>query len=774
MKGADGIADTADDVLVEGNPLAPIDVTNAVRTGHQFLIDVAHNAVPVFDATGHLAPDADTIAGNAQPTDAFGNNLTYDDELLNAHYIAGDGRVNENIGLTTVHAIFHSEHNRLVDQAMGTVVTSSIQSNDLAFLNEWLLTPLASLPVLPAGLDVNNVEALNAFVSSLGLDWNGERLFQVAKFGTEMQYQHLVFEEFARTVQPMIDPFFAPTQVYDVDLNPAIVAEFAHTVYRFGHSMLTETVDRFDPNFDPVVTNPLNPTNDQQLGLIAAFLNPLAYAASGPTPEEATSAIVRGITRTVGNEIDEFVTEALRNNLLGTPLDLAVLNLARGRDTGIPSLNEARRDFYDQTADSWVKPYTSWADFVQHIKHPESLINFIAAYGVHSALLAADVDTLAEKRAVATALVLGGSATINAGGIGGTERIFTAVDADRFDFLNSTGIYASLPNGVTTTGVDNIDFWVGGLAEQQTVFGGLLGSTFNFVFENQLEKLQDGDRFYYLERTAGLSFGNELEFNSFAKMIMANTDAVHLPGNVFQAVGFTLEVDQSKQFTGLDDATHVGNADPTGGVMIGTTEITPLVIRDNPDTPGPDTNYLHYAGDHANAATVVLGGTEGNDIIIGGDSDDDTIYGDGGNDRLDGGYGDDFIRGGSGDDIVTDSAAPTRSRAAMATTSSRRAVAPTSSMAASAATSSLPARTTTRPSAARATTSSWATSPTSRISATKATTGSRRARPMARRATISTRSGTIRSSATISSSATARTTSSSAKAATTSWSAPPA
>ena len=76
-----------------------------------------------------------------------------------------------------------------------------------------------------------------------------------------------------------------------------------------------------------------------------------------------------------------------------------------------------------------------------------------------------------------------------------------------------------------------------------------MGPTFNFVFEQQLEKLQDGDRFYYLERTAGLSFGNELEFNSFSKMIMANTEAVHLPGNVFQAVSFTLEADQAKQFT---------------------------------------------------------------------------------------------------------------------------------------------------------------------------------------------------------------------------------
>ena len=81
------------------------------------------------------------------------------------------------------------------------------------------------------------------------------------------------------------------------------------------------------------------------------------------------------------------------------------------------------------------------------------------------------------------------------------------------------------------TGVDAIDFWIGGLAEVQTPFGGLLGSTFNFVFENQLEKLQDGDRFYYLERTDGLSFRAELESNSFAKLIMANTDAKHLPAS---------------------------------------------------------------------------------------------------------------------------------------------------------------------------------------------------------------------------------------------------
>ena len=77
------------------------------------------------------------------------------------------------------------------------------------------------------------------------LQWDGERLFQAAKFGTEMQYQHLVFEEFARKIQPQIDVFLVP-QGYDATIDPAIVAEFAHVVYRFGHSMLTESIDRFD------------------------------------------------------------------------------------------------------------------------------------------------------------------------------------------------------------------------------------------------------------------------------------------------------------------------------------------------------------------------------------------------------------------------------------------------------------------------------------------------------------------------------------------------
>ena len=101
--------------------------------------------------------------------------------------------------------------------------------------------------------------------------------------------------------------------------------------------------------------------------------------------------------------------------------------------------------------------------------------------------------------------------------------------------------YASPPSGITTTGVDDIDLWMGGLAEKQMVFGGLLGPTFNYVFENQMENLQDGDRFYYLSRTAGLNMLTQLEGNSFSELIMRNTDAEALPADSFSRPAFIFD-----------------------------------------------------------------------------------------------------------------------------------------------------------------------------------------------------------------------------------------
>ena len=90
---------------------------------------------------------------------------------------------------------------------------------------------------------------------------------------------------------------------------------------------------------------------------------------------------MRGLSVQVGNEVDEFVTGALRNNLLGLPLDLATINLARGRDTGVAPLNEVRRQLFDATNDDRTGAIRELGGFGLGIKHPESLVNFIAAYG---------------------------------------------------------------------------------------------------------------------------------------------------------------------------------------------------------------------------------------------------------------------------------------------------------------------------------------------------------------------------------------------------------
>src|SRR4029077_17020582 len=98
-----------------------------------------------------------------------------------------------------------------------------------------------------------------------------------------------------------------------------------------------------------------------------------------------------------GNEIDEFVTETLRNNLLGLPMDLAAINIARARETGIPPLNDVRAQIEETTGAPSMAPYESWAEFRQQLKHPESLVNFVAAYGKHPTIV--DATTLAAKRA---------------------------------------------------------------------------------------------------------------------------------------------------------------------------------------------------------------------------------------------------------------------------------------------------------------------------------------------------------------------------------------
>src|SRR5262249_36764148 len=329
-----------------------------------------------------------------------------------------------------------------------------------------------------------------------------------------------------------------------------------------------------------------------------AFLNPRAfndgtYLAEGTlTADKAAGALVRGLSREVGNELDEFVVDSVRNTLVGLPLDLPAINIARGRSEGIPSLNLARKQLFAATRDAALKPYANWFEFGLNLKHAESLVNFVAAYGTEPTITSA--TTLAAKRNAAAALVA----------------------------ANGPSILQSSP----TCGLDRVDFWVGGLAERQAVFGGLLGSTFNYVFEKQLEDLQNGDRFYYLQRTDGINFRSQLEGNSFAELIRRNTDFQGGMDVIFHTADFIIN---AAEFTGTDPV-DFGDG---------------IVLITEPDGTRVFFDPLHTG------KNITCNGTAANDSFV-GDVGDDTLYGNAGADRLDGFEGNDTIHGGDGDDIM--------------------------------------------------------------------------------------------------------------------------
>lgn len=552
-----------------GNPAAP--VTSGLGTGHAFLNDIAHFAAP---AAG-LQPTNGSHLTHGMPDAGY-----YDNALLDSHFITGDGRGNENIGLTAVHTIFHAEHNRLWSYLQTVINNATTGSTGLSataladFKSAWRMSSITPANTNP--------------------EWDGERLFHASKLITEMEYQHLVFGEFARKVQPLIKPFVA----YDPTIRPDISGEFAHAVYRYGHSQLNETVDR---------TSAGGTANDLQVPLLYAFLNPVefnrplsyqggaALLASPISGREAAGSIVRGMSRQTGNEIDEFVTGALRNSLLGLPLDLATLNIARGRDAGIPSLNSFRTTLKKQTGITSLSPYASWAEFGQGLRHPESLVNFVAAYGVAPALNLDPTDSLTylEKRAAAQAVV----------------DCFEANHA--VDPTNPCVVFM-----LSNSGLNGVDMWTGGLAEKNTQAGTMLGSTFDYVFKKQLEKLQESDRFYYLGRLAGLNLTVQVETNFFSDIIMRNTDVTSITTDAFAVPTYTVD-------------------------MASTPPSFIKVLSDG--------TWMYTGTGH-----VLWNGTSGNDKVL-SDRGDDSIYGAGGNDWLRGGDGNDFIQGGEGNDVIEDS-----------------------------------------------------------------------------------------------------------------------
>jgi len=104
---------------------------------------------------------------------------------------------------------------------------------------------------------------------------------------------------------------------------------------------------------------------------------------------------------------------------------------------------------------------------------------------------------------------------------------FEDVSSDPKVVSNLAEVYAS---------VDDIDLWVGGLAEDH-VPEALVGRTIFTVLKNQFERLRDGDRFWY-QRYLSPHMVKEVENQTLARIIRRNTEIRdEIQDNVFVVHG---------------------------------------------------------------------------------------------------------------------------------------------------------------------------------------------------------------------------------------------
>ena len=681
-----------------------------MTTQHAFLNDMGVR-LPPLGTTGWNGRDL--VDGVTVPGFGVVNYKT----ALESHYVAGDGRLNENIGLTAVQEVFVNEHNRMIDLLKAQYGFTGEQP-----AGGWTWTdPLTNVTT----------------------QVTGEELFQQAKLFNEMTYQHLVFDQFVRKLSPNIAGFAGVDPLIDARVS----SEFANAVYRLGHSMLPEAVGmrkmtdasqiatvagqntitvtianhglsvgdtvsiagvdtaiggitaaRLNGDFTiaSVTNNTLvltlreagNATAtatgalddkmyvDIDRGLIDAFLSPQSYM-----PGYTAGLLADGSTAQVGNRIDEKVTDALRDNLLGQPLDLATLNLVRGRDAGLPTLNEMRTAIQavaPAALQATLNAYTSWSSFRDNLKGtPADQIatvkNFIMAYASDAIL----------TKFGATGSLLDGLAGRSLADWYALRESTNPVDqANYMTALKAAAnaAYADVTWMSTTGNMDfnRIDAWMGGLAEREVV-GGMLGSTFDAVFAMQMMNLQNGDFFYYLGRVPVQEFFIEnMEGIQLSDIVMRATGATNLYGDIFAVADEYLQMDAAKQaqqsfatLALLDASTTtqqvfdtngnvisaaVGKAGYVGGVFYGNggNYVDARGVL-NPNGVGNESEMI--AGTTGNDTVFARGGNDtvragdGIDTIDGG-SGVDFLYGGNGNDTIDGGSEDDFMYGEAGNDTM--------------------------------------------------------------------------------------------------------------------------
>jgi hypothetical protein len=444
--------------------------------------DPANNAAALLLPEGYLPrADARGRAASAPTMELVGR-------LIGAPArarVAGDIRANENLALTAAHTLFAREHNRIV-------------------------------AVLPASLPE-------------------ETRFEIARRIVGAEVQYVTYKEFL----PALGVALPTYRGYNPRVNAGLSNEFAVVGYR-AHSMVQ---GRFDVAFEEgeYSAQELRTLKTQgieigeedrapvlKIPLSVAFANPDLLPAVGLGP------FLRSLGADRMSRNDEQIDDTLRSILFGVPKpgvrdpaacqqpvvdpdcfagvqDLGAVDLARGRDHGMPPYNELRRalglapqpSFTAITGEATDRfPNDPAIDRSDPLDDPDIL----------------DVVQLSNRS----------GEVLDPGSAEAEEEAVAAV--------RRTTLAARLKAIYGT--VDRVDAFVGMMSESH-VAGTEFGELQLALWKRQFQALRDGDRFFYandpelsrIEREFGVTFRRSL-----AAIIEDNTDAEVAP-KVFAAVG---------------------------------------------------------------------------------------------------------------------------------------------------------------------------------------------------------------------------------------------
>ncbi|XGW04994.1 hypothetical protein V3C99_015853 [Haemonchus contortus] len=206
-------------------------------------------------------------------------------------FLAGDLRANEQLGLTAMHTLFLREHNRIAAKLL-----------------------------------------------ELNVNWDGETIFQEARKIVGAIIQHITYSEWLPTVLGKIgyNEMIGDYGGYNPHVDPSISNAFATAAFRFGHTLINPTLFRYDKDFNPI--------KDGHISLHKAFFAPERLLAEG-----GIDPLVRGLFASPlkmpmpSQLLNMELTEKLFDRFHEVALDLAVMNIQRGRDHGLPGYTEYRR-----------------------------------------------------------------------------------------------------------------------------------------------------------------------------------------------------------------------------------------------------------------------------------------------------------------------------------------------------------------------------------------------------------------------------------------------